>query len=59
MLDIVAADFRFVARLEEEAAPKSVAAFRELLPAVERLVSSHFRRVLLETAEGRLEGVEP
>jgi len=40
------------------ASDQLVEAFRELLPAVERLVSSHFRRVLLETAEGRLEGVD-
>ena len=32
-----------------------VEAFRELLPAVTALVSHHFRRVLLETAEERIE----
>jgi hypothetical protein len=32
-----------------------VAAFRELLPAVTTLVSHHFRRVLLETAEAQIE----
>jgi DNA-binding transcriptional MerR regulator len=33
---------------------QTVEAFRELLPAVTQLVSSHFRRVLLESAEERL-----
>ena len=32
MLDITASGFPFVARLEEEAAPQTVAAFRRLLP---------------------------
>jgi hypothetical protein len=32
-----------------------VEAFRELLPAVTALVSNHFRRVVLETAEARIE----
>ena len=37
------------------AATQMVVAFRELLPAVTALVSNHFRRVLLETAEARIE----
>jgi DNA-binding transcriptional MerR regulator len=37
------------------AATQMVGAFRELLPAVTALVSNHFRRVLLEAAEGRIE----
>jgi DNA-binding transcriptional MerR regulator len=37
------------------AAAQVVEAFRELLPAVTALVSHHFRRVLLETAEERIE----
>jgi len=37
------------------AAAQMVEAFRELLPAVTALVSSHFRRVLLEAAEARFE----
>ncbi|MEX0985418.1 MAG: MerR family transcriptional regulator [Actinomycetota bacterium] len=36
-------------------AAQVVEAFRELLPAVTTLVSHHFRRVLLETAEERIE----
>jgi DNA-binding transcriptional MerR regulator len=36
-------------------ADQTVEAFRELLPAVTALVSSHFRRVLLEAAEERIE----
>jgi hypothetical protein len=35
-----------------------VEAFRELLPAVTTLVSHHFRRVLLETAEDHIEEAE-
>jgi hypothetical protein len=34
-----------------------VVAFAELLPAVTQLVSHHFRRVLLETAESHIEQV--
>jgi DNA-binding transcriptional MerR regulator len=37
------------------AATQMVEAFRELLPAVTALVSNHFRRVVLETAEARIE----
>jgi hypothetical protein len=39
----------------EGAAEQMVEAFQELLPAVTTLVSHHFRRVLLEVAEGRIE----
>ena len=38
-----------------EGAEQMVEAFRELLPAVTTLVSHHFRRVLLEVAEDRIE----
>jgi hypothetical protein len=38
VLEIVAGDFRFAARLEEEAAPQSVAAFRRLLPLESRII---------------------
>lgn len=38
MLEIVASGFVFLARLEEEAAPRTVAAFRRLLPLEERLL---------------------
>jgi len=37
------------------AAAQMVEAFRELLPAVTALVSNHFRRVVLEAAEARIE----
>jgi DNA-binding transcriptional MerR regulator len=40
---------------DERVAEQMVAAFRELLPAVTTLVSHHFRRVLLETAEAQIE----
>jgi DNA-binding transcriptional MerR regulator len=43
----------------EGAAEQMVEAFRELLPAVTTLVSHHFRRVLLEVAEERIEDVAP
>ena len=38
MLDIVSGDFRFRARLEEEAAPETVAAFRGMLPLESRVI---------------------
>src|SRR5215210_981006 len=38
MLEITAGDVRFVARLEEEAAPASVAAFRRMLPLDSRVI---------------------
>ena len=40
---------------DDAAAEQMVEAFRELLPAVTALVSHHFRRVLLETAEDHIE----
>jgi DNA-binding transcriptional MerR regulator len=39
----------------DTASARMVQAFRELLPAVTTLVSHHFRRVLLEVAEERIE----
>lgn len=42
---------------ENEAAEKLVAAFRDLLPAVTTMVTHHFRRVLLATAEQHIEQV--
>jgi hypothetical protein len=38
MLEIVCGDFRFTARLEEESAPETVAAFRRLLPLDSRVI---------------------
>lgn len=40
---------------DERASEQMVEAFRELLPAVTTLVSNHFRRVLLETAEEHIQ----
>ncbi len=40
---------------DEAASAQMVEAFGELLPAVTPLVSHHFRRVLLETAEEHIE----
>jgi DNA-binding transcriptional MerR regulator len=44
---------------DDRAAEQMVDAFRELLPAVTTLVSHHFRRVLLETAEDHIEEPAP
>jgi hypothetical protein len=38
VLEIVSGDFRFTARLEEESAPATVAAFRKLLPLDSRVI---------------------
>jgi DNA-binding transcriptional MerR regulator len=63
--DHVRRPIRDTAGDEHAAAAQIVEAFSELLPAVQVLVSHHFRRVVLETAEvrfadgkGRLGGVE-
>ena len=42
MLEIVAANFRFAARLEDEAAPQTVAAFRRLLPLRSRIIQARW-----------------
>ena len=42
MLEIVVAAMRFSARLEEEAAPQSVAAFRRLLPLQSRVIHARW-----------------
>jgi hypothetical protein len=42
VLEIVAGEFRFVARLEEEAAPATVAAFRRLLPLDSRIIHARW-----------------
>lgn len=38
MIEITAGDFRFAARLEEDAAPDTVAAFRRLLPLESQII---------------------
>jgi len=42
MIEIVAADFRFSARLEDGTAPATVAAFRRLLPLESRLIQARW-----------------
>ena len=42
MLEIVSGEFRFAARLEEEAAPETVAAFRRLLPFESRIIQARW-----------------
>ena len=42
MLEIVSGDFRFTGRLEEEAAPATVAAFRRLLPLESRIIHARW-----------------
>lgn len=42
MLEIAAGGMRFVARLEEEGAPQTVAAFRRLLPLRSRLIHARW-----------------
>jgi hypothetical protein len=42
MLEIAAGDYRFVARLEEELAPETVAAFRNLLPLESRIIHARW-----------------
>jgi hypothetical protein len=42
VLEIVSGELRFVARLEEEAAPETVAALRRLLPLESRLIHARW-----------------
>jgi hypothetical protein len=42
MLEIVSGDFRFTARLEEDTAPQTVAAFRRLLPLESKIVQARW-----------------
>src|ERR671924_1914411 len=42
VLEIVAGEFRFTGRLEEEAAPATVAAFRRLLPLESRIIHARW-----------------
>ena len=42
MLEIVSGDYRFVARLEEELAPATVAAFRRLLPLESQIIHARW-----------------
>jgi len=42
VLEIRAADFEFAARLQEDAAPRTVAAFRRLLPLESRIIQARW-----------------
>jgi hypothetical protein len=42
MVEVVSGEFRFVARLEEDAAPATVAAFRRLLPLDSKLIQARW-----------------
>jgi len=42
MLEISSGDFRFTARLEEETAPQTVAAFRKLLPLDSKIIQARW-----------------
>jgi hypothetical protein len=42
VLEIAVSDLRFVARLEEQAAPRTVAAFRRLLPLESRIIQARW-----------------
>src|ERR671925_1256930 len=42
MVEIISGDFRFSARLETEAAPQTVAAFRGLLPLESRIIQARW-----------------
>jgi len=42
MLEIVSGDFRFIARLEEGAAPKTVAAFGKLMPLESKIIQARW-----------------
>jgi hypothetical protein len=42
LIEIKAANFRFLARLEEEAAPETVRAFRRLLPLTSRIIQARW-----------------
>jgi hypothetical protein len=42
LIEIKAANFRFLARLEEDAAPETVRAFRRLLPLASRIIQARW-----------------
>jgi hypothetical protein len=42
MLEITSGEFRFTARLEEETAPRTVAAFRKLLPLDSKIIQARW-----------------
>lgn len=42
MLEITSGEFRFLARMEEDAAPQTVAAFRRLLPLESKIIQARW-----------------
>jgi uncharacterized protein DUF3830 len=59
-MEIVSGDFRFVARLEEELAPATVAAFRRLLPLESRIIQARWSGQSAWIPFGELDvGVDP
>jgi hypothetical protein len=60
VLEIVSGDFRFTARLEEESAPATVAAFRKLLPLDSRVIHVRWSGESMWIPFGELEvGIGP
>ena len=60
MIEIGAADFRFVARFEQDAAPATVAAFRRLLPLRSRIIQARWSGQAAWIPFGELEvGIPP
>jgi hypothetical protein len=58
-LEIVSGDFRFVARLEQDMAPQTVAAFRRMLPLESRVIHVRWSGESMWIPFGNLEvGVE-
>jgi hypothetical protein len=60
VLEIVSGEFRFAARLEEDAAPATVAAFRRLLPLDSKIIQARWSGQAAWIPFGELEvGVGP
>jgi hypothetical protein len=60
VLEIVAGEFRFVARLEEVSAPQTVDAFRRLLPLESRIIQARWSGQAAWIPFGELDvGLEP
>src|ERR671937_255711 len=60
MLEIAVGDYRFAARLEEEAAPQTVAAFRRLLPLESQIIHARWSGEATWIPFGELEvGIGP
>jgi Protein of unknown function (DUF3830) len=60
MLEIVSGDFRFSARLEEDSAPQTVAAFRGMLPLESRIIHVRWSGESMWIPFGDLElGLDP